>query len=151
MIQDLIRFRIKSGMTKLFMKITTTQYARTLHEAVKDKSQEEISGIISGFVKILAKNNQIKNGGKIIAKFGDIYNKENGIVEAEVVTKHKLESSQVHKVESYIKERYSTKKVILKNTVDEKIKGGIVIKVGDELIDGSVLTQLEKLKSSLEK
>lgn len=131
------------------MKVTVAQYAKTLHESVKDKSQKEISGIISGFVKILAKNNQIKNSGKIIAKFGDVYNKENGIVEAEVVTKYKLESSQIHKVESYIKERYFAKSVVLKNVIDEKIKGGIIIKVGDELMDASVAKQLKDLKRKL--
>ena len=73
----------------------------------------------------------------------------NGIVEAEVVTKHKLESSQVHKVESYIKERYLAKEVVLKNIVDERIKGGIIIKVGDELMDASVAKQLKNLKNKL--
>ena len=34
------------------MKITVTQYAKTLYESVKDKSQKEISGIISQFIKI---------------------------------------------------------------------------------------------------
>jgi len=131
------------------MKISVTQYARTLHETVKDKSQKEIPKIISGFIKILAKNNQVKNSAKIINKFNVIYNKENGIVEAEVVTKHKLESSQVHKVESYIKERYLAKEVVLKNIVDERIKGGIIIKVGDELMDASVAKQLKNLKNKL--
>jgi F-type H+-transporting ATPase subunit delta len=131
------------------MTISTTQYAKTLYESVTGKPQKEISGVISEFVKILAKNNQLKNSGKIIDKFSDIYNQEKGIVEAEVVTKHKLESSQVHKVESYIKERYSAKNVILKNIIDEKIKGGIVIKVGDELMDASVAKQLRDLKNKL--
>ena len=131
------------------MKISTTQYAKTLHESVIDKPQKEISEVISEFVKILSKNNQLKNSGKIIDKFSDIYNQEKGIVEAEVVTKHKLESSQIHKIKSYIKERYSAKNVILKNIIDEKIKGGIVIKVGDELMDASVAKQLRDLKNKL--
>ena len=131
------------------MTISTTQYAKTLYESVTGKPQKEISGVISEFVKILAKNNQLKNSGKIIDKFSDINNQEKGIVEAEVVTKHKLESSQIHKIKSYIKERYSAKNVILKNIIDEKIKGGIVIKVGDELMDASVAKQLRDLKNKL--
>jgi len=133
------------------MKVTVTQYAKTLHESTRGKSQKEISGIISGFVKILAKNNQIKNSGKIIATFSDIYNKENKIVEAEVVSARKLESSQSHKVEKYIKEKYQAKKVFLKNIIDEKIKGGIIVKVGDELMDASVSRQLQSLRSNLTK
>lgn len=131
------------------MKITTTQYAKTLNEAVKDKSQKEIPEIISGFVKILIKNNQIKNSGKIIAKFGDIYNKENGIIEAEVVSREVLNNMLSNKIESFVKEKYQAKEVVLKNIVDEKIKGGIVIKVGDELMDASIGKQLINLKNKL--
>jgi F-type H+-transporting ATPase subunit delta len=131
------------------MKVTVTQYAKTLHEAVKDKSQKEIPEIIAGFVKILAKNNQIRNSGKIIDKFGDIYNKENRIIEAEVVSREVLSNMLSNKLKKFVKEKYQAEKVILKNTVDEKIKGGVVIKVGDELMDASVAKQLRGLKTKL--
>ena len=131
------------------MKISVTQYARTLHESVKDKSQKEIPEIISGFVKILAKNNQVKNSGKIIDKFSDIYNQENGIVEAEIASREVLSNMLSNKIKSFVKEKYQAKEVILKNIVDEKIKGGIVIKVGDELMDASVSKQLRDLKYKL--
>lgn len=131
------------------MKITTTQYARTLHESVKNKSQKEISGIISGFVKILSRDNQIRNSGKIIAKFSDIYNKENEIVEAEVVSREALSNMLSNKIKNFVKEKYQAKEVTLNNTIDEKIKGGIVIRVGDELMDASVAKQLRDLKNRL--
>jgi len=131
------------------MKITVAQYAKTLHESVKDKSQKEIPEIISGFVKILAKNNQVKNSGKIIDKFSDIYNQENGIVEAEIASREVLSNMLSNKIKSFVKEKYQAKEVILKNIVDEKIKGGIVIKVGDELMDASVSKQLRDLKYKL--
>ena len=47
---------------------------------------------------------------------------------------------------SYVKNKYSAKEVIIKNTVSEKIKGGVVIKVGDEILDGSVERKLKELK-----
>ena len=87
------------------MKITVAQYAKTLHESVKDKSQKEIPEIISGFVKILAKNNQVKNSGKIIDKFSDIYNQENGIVEAEIASREVLSNMLSNKIKSFVKEK----------------------------------------------
>ena len=131
------------------MKVSVTQYAKTLHEAVRDKSQKEIPEIISSFVKILAKNNQIKNKGKIIAKFGDIYNQENGIVEAEVTSREVLSNMLSNKIKSFVKEKYQAKEVVLKNIVDEKIKGGIIVRVGDELMDASISKQLRNLKNKL--
>jgi len=133
------------------MKITVAQYAKTLHEAVKDKSQKEIPEIISGFVRILVKNNQVRNSGKIIDKFNDIYNRENGIIEAEIASREVLSNMLSDKIKNFVKEKHQAKEVILKNVVDKEIKGGIVVKVGDELMDASVAKHLEKLRSSLEK
>jgi F-type H+-transporting ATPase subunit delta len=131
------------------MKVTISQYAKTLYESVKDKPRNEIPDIVSNFVKILSKNNQIKNSGKIISKFGDIYNQENWIIEAEVRSARKLESLQIHKVKNFLKKKYEAKEIILNNIIDEKIKGGIVIKVRDELTDASISGKLRGLKNKL--
>jgi F-type H+-transporting ATPase subunit delta len=133
------------------MKISTTQYAKSLYEATTGKSQGEINNVLENFVKILSKNNQLKFKENIIAKFEEIYNKENGIVLAEVISSRELESSQVHKVKSFIKEKYKAKEVVIENKIDTNIKGGIIIKVGDEVLDGSVEKQLRELKKSLER
>jgi F-type H+-transporting ATPase subunit delta len=133
------------------MKVTANQYAKSLYELTSGKTQPEIDGVVASFLKVLIKNRHLKIAKKVIAKFSEISNQEQGIVEAEVTTSRKLESSQVHKVESYVKEKYSAKEVIIKNKIDLNIKGGIVIKVGDEIMDGSVARQLEKLKNNLVK
>jgi F-type H+-transporting ATPase subunit delta len=132
------------------MKITPNQYAKTLYELTLDKSQSEIGDVIAEFAKLLAKKNQTKLLPKIIEKFTAIWNKENGIVEAEVMSARKLESHQVHKVESYLKKKYEAKKVLINNVVNESIKGGIIIRVGDEVMDGSVSRQLQNLRKKLE-
>jgi len=131
------------------MKISDKQYASALYESAKGKSQKEINSAISNFVKILAKNNQIKNVSSIINKFREIWNKKEGIVEAEVATSRKLESSQVHKVESFIKEKYRAEKVEIIEKIDSNIKGGIIVRVGDEVMDGSVSRSLKELKNKL--
>ena len=133
------------------MKITATQYANTLYDLTADKSKQEVNNVIANFAKILRKNNQLKRSDKIIAKFNDIYNKENGIIEAEVISAHKLESAQIKKLESYIKEKYSAKEVVIQNKIDEDIKGGIVVKVGDEILDASIAGKLAGLKNVLMK
>lgn len=134
------------GMTN--MKISASQYATTLYELTLDKSKPEIDSVTKKFTEMLIKNHHLKMAKKIIEKFNGIYNRKNGIIEAEVATARELESSQVHKVESFIKEKYKAKEVVIKNKIDESIKGGIIIKIGDEIIDASLknsLTNLSKL------
>jgi F-type H+-transporting ATPase subunit delta len=133
------------------MKITANQYAKTLFEITADKTKQEIDAVVANFLKVLIKNRKIKLSAKIIERFSEIYNKENGIVEAKITTSRKLSSHQVIKLEEFIKEKYKSEKVEINNVVDEKIQGGIIIRVGDEVMDASVSRSLSELKKELAK
>ena len=131
------------------MKVSNSQYALALYEATKGKSQSEINSAVANFVKILGKNNQIKSINAIISKFSEIWNSKEGIIEAEVVSREKLDSKSVDKLISYIGKKYESKKVEINNIVDKDIKGGIIIRVGDEVMDGSIAGQLKNLEKLL--
>lgn len=133
------------------MKITANQYAKSLYELTSGKTKPEIDGVVANLTKVLQKNRQMKLAKKIIERFADIFNKEQGIVEAEVISREKLSKELLIQVSSYVSNRYKAKEVVIKNKIDLNIKGGIVIKVGDEVMDASVARQLEELRSSLEK
>lgn len=131
------------------MKITASQYAKSLYGAIQEKSQQEIDVVIANLFKVMQKNGQMKMARKVVEKFSDLWKKENGIVEAEIITRHKMQDSMVKKIEDFLKEKYRAKEVVLVQKVDEGIKGGIIIKVGDELIDASVERRLAELKKML--
>ncbi|HOW60681.1 MAG TPA: ATP synthase F1 subunit delta [Candidatus Moranbacteria bacterium] len=131
------------------MKATIQQYAKTLSEITADKTEKEISGIVAHFAEILKKEGQFKNIQKIIEKFSEFYNSEHGIVEVSVTTKFGILGKELKDIEDFIKNKCKAKKVIIKNTIDEKIKGGIIIKIGDEILDGSVSSKLKKIKKVL--
>lgn len=133
------------------MKVTAKQYAQTLLELTEGKSEQEVLDVAKKFAQVLQRDGQMKNASKIMEKFSDLYNEAHGIVETEIVSREKLDGKMIGKLNEFIKEKYEAKEVIVKNIVDEKIKGGIVIKVGDDIIDGSVAAQLKKLKNILSK
>lgn len=133
------------------MKATATQYAKTLYELTKDKKHQEIDGVVSDFLKELDKNGQLKIAESIAKKFRQIYNAENGIVEAEIITREKVNNDVSNRLRTYVSNKYGAKEVILNNIIDENIKGGVVIRIGDEIIDGSVSRQLSELKKELGK
>ena len=73
---------------------------------------------------------------------------ELGIVVAEVTTAMPIDKA----AESAIRQRLSTlvgKQVEIRTRVDESIIGGIIARVGDQLIDGSVSNQLRRLRVRL--
>ena len=41
------------------------------------------------------------------------------------------------------------KKILLKTQLDQSILGGVIVKMGDKLIDGSVARQMQMLKNAL--
>jgi F-type H+-transporting ATPase subunit delta len=131
------------------MKITATQYAQSLYESVAEKSHSEIDNAVKNFVKILTKNKQIKNAPKIISKFKEIFNKENNIIEAEITTRENMNVGMRNYVSKYVSNKYKAEKVEINNIANESIKGGVIIKVGDEITDGSVERNLEELKNKL--
>jgi len=133
------------------MKLKEAQYAKTLYEVTKDKDQKEIDIVVSGFFKLLVKNGQFNLAKKIIAKFESFWNEKKGIIEVEVITRAEMGKENLVRVEEYIKGKYEAKEVLINNKVDEKIKGGIIIKVEDEILDGSVANQLKMLKNNLSK
>lgn len=133
------------------MKANNLQYANALYEAAKGKSQSEVNEIVANFVKILAKNNQIKSIENIIKKFKEVWNRKEGIIEAEVTSREKLNNESKAEIEKFIEKKYKAEKVEMIEKINKNIKGGIILRIGDEVMDGSISGQLKRLKSSLEK
>jgi F-type H+-transporting ATPase subunit delta len=131
------------------MKITANQYAKTLYELTQGKAQDAAAVSVANFAKFLSKNGQTKLFLKISQKFSEIWNQKEGIIEAEITSWEKLSEDNLKKTGVFLKEKYTAKEVVLKNKVDPKLKGGVVIRVGDEILDGSVANQLKKLKNNL--
>ena len=131
------------------MKASAAQYAKTLYELASGKNKSEIDSIAASFAKLLAKNSRLKMAPAIIEKFGNIWNRENGILEADVESAYPLNDEISGKITKEIKEKYGAKEVILNNKINKDIKGGIIIKIGDEVIDRSVKKQLKMLKQAL--
>ncbi len=131
------------------MKITASQYATTLYELTQNKNKSEINVVVKKFTEQLIKNRKNKLSVKIIEKFSGIYNQKNGIVEAEITSREVLSNELRNKVSNYVSTKYKAKEVILNNKIDESIKGGMIIKVGDEILDASVAGKLKKLESIL--
>jgi F-type H+-transporting ATPase subunit delta len=131
------------------MRVTSKQLAQVLYEITDKKSKNEVQNSVADFARYMHKERKLKLAEKIIEQFGKIYNHKNGIVEAEAVSRKMLNESEMRKVKHFVKERYGAKEVVLKNIVDEKIKGGIIIKVGDEVMDGSVSGRITELRKIL--
>ena len=73
-----------------------------------------------------------------------------GVVTVEVLTIYKLSELEKLSITSYFIKKLG-KKIELKETIDEKLVGGLVIKYQGKIIDGSLFTKQESLKEYLKK
>ena len=71
-----------------------------------------------------------------------------GHVNVTAVTANQLSESELSDLKSNISSKINTD-ISISNIEDKKILGGIKLKVGNTLIDGSLSTKLEKLKQSM--
>ncbi|NTW27088.1 MAG: ATP synthase F1 subunit delta [Candidatus Moranbacteria bacterium] len=133
------------------MKISIKQYSQTLFDLTDGKSEQDVLAVLKNFAEQLKRDGQLKNAGKIMEKFSDLHDAANGMVVAEVVVSKEIATDELEKVREFVAKKYAAKEVELKIVIDEKIQGGIVIRVGDEVIDGSVAMQLKRLKNILSK
>ncbi|EKE18495.1 MAG: F0F1 ATP synthase subunit delta [uncultured bacterium] len=131
------------------MKINIKQYSQTLFDLTDGKSDQEVLDVVGKFAQTLKKDGQVKNAGMIMRKFSEMYNGANGIVEAEVTTRYKIQDTRYKEIEDFIKSKYKAESVEITSIVNESIKGGIIVKVGDEIFDASVNGQLKKLHKIL--
>ncbi|OGF28674.1 ATP synthase F1 subunit delta [Candidatus Falkowbacteria bacterium RIFOXYA2_FULL_47_9] len=132
------------------MKITIKQYAQSLYESLAEiESEVDVKVALNNFVKLLSARRSLNKTGKIIAEFEKIWNREQGIVEGELVSAKKLDNGIIELLNCHIVKLLSIKEVNLANQIDKNILGGFIVKVGDTVIDGSVKNQLNNLKNKL--
>ena len=84
----------------------------------------------------------------IIKTFLDMVKEANGMLSATVTSAVSLSDEQLAQIKSNI-EKNANKQIELTAIVDESIIGGLIIRVGDKVIDGSVAGQMQSLKSKL--
>jgi len=69
-------------------------------------------------------------------------------VRAEVTSAEELNPATLDRVRRSLEQR-TGKKVVIHSTVDPELIGGVVARVGDLVLDGSVRTQLADLRDKL--
>lgn len=98
--------------------------------------------------KMLIERDRVRLVPEIRELFDDQVRAEHGIVVAKVTTAEPLNDAERELVLEKL-ELLTGKHVQMETKVDPDLIGGIMIRIGDQVIDGSVRNKLEKLRSQL--
>ena len=104
--------------------------------------------ISTNFLGVLARNGRKRELGKIIRAFRRIAADHRGEISAEVTSAHPLNDDQVEALKAQLGKR-AGREVTIDAQVDPSILGGIIIKLGSEMIDASIRTKLNRLTAAM--
>ena len=100
------------------------------------------------FLRVLQENRRLELLPEIAQLFEKLRAEAEGRIEARVVSAFEIKAEQQKKIAAALKARFG-REVDLVATVDPALIGGIIIRAGDLVIDGSVQGRLRALVSHL--
>jgi F-type H+-transporting ATPase subunit delta len=133
------------------MRISAAQYAQVLFDLIDKKSLAQAKPVISKVAAKIIANRDTRKLSAIISKFVKIWNSARGEAEVEVISARQLDSSTISLLKNYIKKITLAKELNIKQREDKQLIGGVVIKYGDKVLDGSLKNRVLNLKNKLSK
>ena len=109
----------------------------------------DISPVALNLAKLLVQKNRSADARAVAEAFGRMADEHEGIAHAEVTTAVELTPGKLSEIEKQLSAQVG-KNVKATAKVDPAILGGLVVRVGDQLVDGSVRTRLKRLRRELE-
>jgi len=101
----------------------------------------DTNGLVMNVVYQLITEGTLTILGDIAEEYERLYNSTRGTMQAKIITAVSLDDEEKARISQRLGDM-TGKKVILETEIDPGIIGGIVIKVGDKLIDGSLRGKL---------
>ncbi|MDP2684857.1 MAG: ATP synthase F1 subunit delta [bacterium] len=129
--------------------ISVKKYAIALYELVEDAEQTKVAEIITSFVRVLIQNKDTNKIDKIIRAFTEYYNQKQGKIEITITTAEEIKD-QLEAIQTKLKSNFG-KDIDLKTKIDPSIIGGVILKYGDNIADGSIKRKVQLLAESLNK
>ena len=114
--------------------------------ALLDKAQ--IDGIVGNFVRVVTSNRRLFSLPGIIKAFRKILTTHRGEQVAEVTSAQPLADDELEALKASLKDALG-KDIAIDAKVDPELLGGLVVKVGSQMVDSSVRTKLNSLKIAL--
>jgi len=104
--------------------------------------------VVAKFVKVVARNGRLFALPTIIQAFRDRAAAARGEVTADVISAAPLSKAQLSTLAASLKAKIG-KSVTINEQVDPSLIGGLVVKVGSQMIDSSIKTKLTAMKIAM--
>eukprot|EP00434_Breviolum_minutum_P014214 symbB.v1.2.012533.t1/scaffold819.1/size162441/4 len=110
---------------------------------------EAICGKASMDGSVLVENKRAHLLSRMIDIFENFYRAEKGLVLCKVTSAAPLSSAQQDQVKAAMQKRAQGSQLIMEYNTNPALLGGLVVKMGEAVLDNSVSTRLERLQTQL--
>jgi ATP synthase F1 delta subunit len=120
-------------------------------EEKKDGLKRMIEGaepIFMNFLEALVERHRMPVIFRIRARYEELWDEENQLLPVQVTSAVELDDSTVASIGERVGEQ-TRRKVELSSTVDPEILGGIVLRVGNFILDASIKNRLNQLRKQV--
>jgi F-type H+-transporting ATPase subunit delta len=108
-----------------------------------------ISGPAANFIKLVAAKRRLFAIREMIADYQKLYDSERGVTHAEVTVAAPLADAHVAALKDALKEATRGKEVDIAVRIDPSIIGGLVVRLGSRMVDGSLKTKLNAIRTRM--
>lgn len=108
-----------------------------------------LAPITGNFLKVLVAKRRVPLLAGIVAAYRQLVADMEGIVAAEVTTSLPMTDERDMQAIASAVSQLTRRKAVVSMRVDPALVGGMVVRVGDEIYDGSVRTELKRMREQL--
>ncbi len=113
-------------------------------------ARAELSSIATTFVRLLLDKGRLRFLLSIAETFEYLANERRNRIRVTVASANPLEDVDVQRLKAEL-QRATGKTVLIETTVDPALIGGLVVRIGDRVLDGSIKHHLSAMRESLMK
>ena len=107
-----------------------------------------VNTMVRNLVDLLVSKGSVDSIADVYTSYTELLDQHLGRQRVEVTTAIALDEAEANRITSFVSELVR-REVVLTTKVDESILGGLVIQIGDRLLDGSTKARLDGLKNRL--
>ena len=125
-------------------KVPPTQKVRAIKNVLP-----EISQPARNLISLMVSRGLVELVPTVEDEYLRLLNKQRGVEQVKVWSAVPLKNQEKESIDRFA-QRITNKNVVLETIVDPAILGGLILKVGDKLLDGSTKTKLQGMRKKLQ-
>ncbi|MGM8364785.1 F0F1 ATP synthase subunit delta [Virgibacillus sp. W0181] len=128
------------------------KHPRINNEKKKQFLEEVFQGIqtdVLNTLKILVERQRVGIIPSMVDDFIQLYNDAKGIAEATVYSVRELSQTEKKELEASFAKRFDKNTIKIKNIVDPELIGGMKIRIGSTIYDGTISGKLKRMERSI--